>query len=91
MDNTTVSLVNQLTLAAAAIIACGVLWRAYTNSHNEHVKDLREFYQSRMYDLQARVMVLEDKAGVDRTDRLKYLPPNNKKEAIAALNLDAPL
>lgn len=88
MDTTTVTLINQLTLAAAAIIACVILWRAYNNSHTEHIKDLREFYQSRLYDLQARVMVLEDKAGVDRNDRFKYMPPSTKKELETNLALD---
>lgn len=41
MDQATVTLVNQLTLSAAAIIACSILWRAYKQSHDDHIKDLR--------------------------------------------------
>lgn len=88
VEQTTVALVNQLTLAAAAIIACGVLWRAYSNSHLEHIKDLREFYNTRIFDLQARVMVLEDHAGVKRDERKKYLPPASDKEKEVLANLD---
>lgn len=88
MDQATVTLVNQMTLAVAAIIACGVLWRAYIHSHTEHIKDLRDFYSSRLFDLSARVMVLEDKAGIDRKDRFKYMPPSNAKELAVAADLD---
>lgn len=88
MDQTSVTLINQLTLTTAAIIACVILWRAYIQSHNDHIKDLREFYQSRLYDLQARVMVLEDKAGVERNDRFKYYAPGRPEEKEIALKLD---
>ena len=95
MDGTTVNLVNQLTLAAAAIIACGVLWRAYKGAHDEtikakdlHLADMREINQSGIYDLRARTMVLEDRAGVSRKDRFDYMPAANKKEREALADLD---
>lgn len=95
MDGTTVNLVNQLTLAAAAIIACGVLWRAYSGAHAEtikakdlHLSDMREINQTSIYDLRARTMVLEDRAGVKRSDRYDYLPAANKAEREALANLD---
>lgn len=87
MDQTTVSVVNQLTLAAAAIIACGFLWRAYTKAIEQHIADLREYNQNNLYDLRARVMVLEDKAGIERDEKFKYMPPSNHAEQQAANNL----
>lgn len=88
MDGTTVNLVNQLTLAAAAIIACGVLWRAYKGAHDEHVKDLREFIREGLSDVRARIMVIEDRDGIPREARFKYMPPANQKERDALNNLD---
>ena len=88
MDQTTVSIVNQLTVAAAAVIACGFLWRAYTQSVAEHIKDLREIYSTRLFDVTARVMVLEDKAGIDRKSRFDYMPPSNQRELAALADLD---
>lgn len=88
MEETTVTLVNQLTLSAAALIACGVLWRAYKGSHDEHLKDLREINQQGLYDLRARMMVLEDKAGVSRESRYQYNPPGNAAEFAALDDLD---
>ena len=90
MDQTTVSIINQLTVAAAAVVACGFLWRAYTAAVAEHIKDLREFYSSRLFDVQARVMVLEDNAGIRREERFKYMPPSNAKEIAAMADLDKP-
>lgn len=95
MDTTTVSFVNQLTLAAAALIACGVLWRAYkgamdavVSAKDVHLADMREINQSGIYDLRARTMVLEDRAGVSRKDRFDYMPAANAKERAALDNLD---
>lgn len=95
MDGTTVSLVNQLSLAAAAIIACGVLWRAYRGAmdsvvlaKDSHLADMKEMNQSGLYDLRARTMVLEDRAGVSRKDRYDYMPAANAKERDALANLD---
>ena len=99
MEQATVTLVNQLSLAAAAIIACGVLWRAYKGANeaviaakNSHLADMKDMNQSGLYDLRARTMVLEDRAGVSRKDRYDYMPPANAKEREALANLDnAPL
>lgn len=95
MEQATVTLVNQLTLAAAAIIACGVLWRAYKGAmdaivaaKDAHLADMREINQSGIYDLRARTMVLEDRAGVSRKDRFDYMPAANAKERAALANLD---
>ena len=95
MDQTLVALVNQLSLAAAAVIACGVLWRAYKGAHDAivaakdaHLADMREINQSGLYDLRARTMVLEDRAGVSRKDRFDYMPAANAKEREALANLD---
>lgn len=95
MDTTTVSFVNQLTLAAAALIACGVLWRAYKGAmdavvaaKDAHLADMREINQAGIYDLRARTMVLEDRAGVSRKDRYDYLPAANAKERLVLANLD---
>lgn len=74
MDQTSVTLVNQLTLAAAAIIACGVLWRAYSKRVEEHITDLREMNKSEIADLRARLMVIEDSLHIQRSERMKYLP-----------------
>lgn len=97
MEQATVTLVNQLSLAAAAIIACGVLWRAYKGAmesviaaKNGHLADMKEITQSGLYDLRARTMVLEDRAGVSRKDRYDYMPPANAKEREALANLDSP-
>lgn len=95
MEQGTVTLVNQLTLAAAAIIACGVLWRAYKGAmdavvaaKDAHLADMREINQAGIYDLRARTMVLEDRAGVSRKDRFDYMPAPNAKEREALANLD---
>jgi hypothetical protein len=88
MDGTTVTLVNQLTLAAAAMIACGVLWRAYKGAHDAHVKDLQEFIREGISDVRARIMVIEDRDGIKRSERFQYMPPANKKERDALDNLD---
>ena len=85
MDQTTVGIVNQLSLAAAAIIACGVLWRAYKGSHDEHLKDLREG----LLDLRSRVALIEDRDGIVRPERQQFLPPANEKEWEVLNNLDA--
>lgn len=95
MEQTTVNIVNQLTLAAAAIIACGVLWRAYKGAmdsvvaaKDKHLADMREINQAGIFDLRARVMVLEDRAGVLRTDRNQYIEPPNAKGIKALGDLD---
>ena len=88
MDAASVTLINQLTLAAAAMIACIVLWRAYKASHDEHLKDLRTINEQGIFDLRARMMVLEDKAGVERVERYAYMPPSNAKEKAALDDLD---
>jgi hypothetical protein len=95
MEQTTVSVVNQLTLAAAAIIACGVLWRAYKGAmdavvaaKDKHLSDMREINQAGIFDLRARTMVLEDRAGVMREDRNKYIEPPNAKGKLALGDLD---
>lgn len=88
MDAATVTLVNQITLSAAALIACGVLWRAYKSSHDNHLKDLREINQQGLYDLRARIMVLEDKAGVSRVARDQYIQSANDREKNALADLD---
>lgn len=74
MDQSTVTLVNQLTLAGAAIFACGILWRAYSNAVSEHIKDLREQNTAQIADLRARLMVIEDALHINANDRVKYLP-----------------
>jgi hypothetical protein len=89
MDSTTVSLVNQLSLAAAAIIACGVLWRAYKGAHDEHIKDLREAISNGLGDIRSRVAVIEDRDGIIRPERHQFIPPANAKERDVLGNLDA--
>lgn len=74
MDQTAVSLVNNLTIAAAAVIACIALWRAYNKSRDEHIADLREMNRENLADLRARMMVIEDALNIPRSDRVKYLP-----------------
>ena len=74
MDQTAVSVINNLTLAAAAIIACVALWRAYTKRVDEHIADLREQNRQEIADLRARIMVIEDSLHIDRSQRFKYLP-----------------
>lgn len=88
MDTATVTLVNQLTLSAAALIACAVLWRAYKGSHEAHLADLRQINGEGIYDLRARMMVLEDKAGVARVERFEYMKPDRAAEAAALDDLD---
>lgn len=99
MDTTTVNLVNQLTLAAAALIACGVLWRALNSERtthfsdikaltDDHIKDLRQHNEGAIFDLKARIMVIEDKDGINREDRFKYMPPLNPREQAALDDLD---
>lgn len=88
MDTATVTLVNQLTLSAAALVACGVLWRAYKGSHEAHLKDLREINGEGIYDLRARMMVLEDHTGVTRAERFDYMKPERAAEAQALDDLD---
>lgn len=81
MDETTWSIVNTLTIASAAILACIALWRAYTKRVDDHITDLRqankdaeEMRRREIADLRARVMVIEDSLNITRSDRLKYLP-----------------
>lgn len=81
MDQTSVTLINQLTLAAAAIIACGVLWRAYSRRVEDHINDLRQenlkqrdLFNQQIGELRARLMVIEDALHIPRADRVKYLP-----------------
>lgn len=98
MEPATVELIKQLPLATVVIIACGVLWRAYNGAHAEivkakdaHLADMREINQAGIYDLRARTMVLEDRAGVSRKDRFDYMPAANAKEREALANLDLTL
>lgn len=74
MDQTTVTLVNQLTLAAAALIACVALWRAYSKRVEEHINDLRDQNAKAIADLRTRIMLIEDALNISRADRVKYLP-----------------
>lgn len=88
MDAGTLTQITGITLQGAAMIVCIVLWRAYKQAHDDHLKDLRDINQQGLYDLRARMMVLEDKAGVSREDRFKYMPSANAREERALADLD---
>jgi hypothetical protein len=88
MDSATISLFNQLTLAAAALIAVGFLWRRLIAVQDKAEKDHEIFNNNVLYDLKARIMVVEDKLEIDRQDRMKYLPAASDKEQKILLDLD---
>lgn len=94
MDLSAISF-QDITLTVACLIAVGFLWRdnlklreALKLEIEDHKKTLRDFNTGKVYDLTARVMVIEDKQGIDRQDRFKYYPPSNAKERAALDNLD---
>jgi hypothetical protein len=64
MDTASVQLLQQIPLAVAAMIACGVLWRAYKAAHDEHIKDLR----SALTSVNTRLLLIEDKMDMPKFD-----------------------
>lgn len=88
MPPETVTIVNQLTLSAAAIIAVVFLWRRLVSTEDTAKKALENFNSSVLYDLKARIMVCEDKLEIDRQERMKYLPAATEAERKIMLDLD---
>lgn len=94
MDLGTVNWEN-ISLTFAALVVVGVLWRELgkvrvevKSEVEEHKKTLREANEGRIYDLVARVKVVEDKLQIPREDKFKYMPPLNDRERAALQNLD---
>jgi hypothetical protein len=99
IDPVLVQLLDTLSLPVAALIAVGFLWTAYNSSqnsritdlkaaYNAHVEDLRSFNNTTTYDLRARVMALEDRAGIKRDEKFKYIPHGTERELEVAAELD---
>lgn len=98
MDQAIVTLINQLTVAAVCALAAWFLWKRMITQDDkaaqelaaaraEHLKDMREFSSNVLYDLKARVMVLEDALKIPRVDRMKYLPPMTEEEKKALTDM----
>ena len=84
MDQPTISFLNSLTVATAAMVAVIVLWRQLARERDEHIKDLRDFINKDTADLKVRVLMIEDKLGMPRINH-KFgfsdefeLPPGQK-------------
>jgi len=82
-DETTLSAINQLTVAALAVIACIALWRAYNGIQEKrftevasatqaHIDDLRKINTEQYADLKVRILLIEDKLGISRSARINY-------------------
>jgi hypothetical protein len=94
MDLSTVNWEN-ISLTFAALVVVGILWRElgkvrteFKAEIEEHKKTLREANEGRIYDLVARVKVVEDKLQIPRDEKFKYMPPLNERERAALQNLD---
>lgn len=94
MDLSAISF-DDITLVIASLIAVGFLWRdnqklreQLKTEIEDHKKSLRDFNEGQMYDLGARVRVIEDRDGIPRDAKFKYMPPLNDRERAALQNLD---
>ena len=94
MDLSAISF-QDITLTVACLIAVGFLWRdnlklreAIKLEIEDHKKTLRDSLTGIVYDLAARIRVVEDKLAIPRDEKFKYMPPMNAKEAAALNNLD---
>lgn len=94
MDLSAISF-QDITLTVACLIAVGFLWRdnlklreALKLEIEDHKKTLREGSEGKVYDLGARVRVVEDKLAIPRDEKFKYMPPLNAREVTALQNLD---
>lgn len=94
MDLSAISF-QDITLTIACLIAVGFLWRELGKVREQlktevedHKKTLRDANEGRIYDLVARVKVVEDKLEIPRDEKFKYMPPLNDREKKALLNLD---
>ncbi len=72
MTQTELSIINQLTVASLAVVACITLWRAFQNERAEHIKDLRDFINNQYGDLKTRIMLIEDRLGMPQIKRDVY-------------------
>lgn len=95
MDEALLALIGELTLPVAAVIACIILWRdnlalrkALEVALTEHKTDLRDLNKGKVYELTARVMVMEDKLEIDRRERFDYMLPERAAELKALEDLD---
>ena len=84
MTPTEVQFFNQLTLAAAALIAVGVLWRAYQKRVESHIADLQKINTEGYADLRTRIMLIEDAMNIKRAPRIEAML--HETDASAALD-----
>lgn len=66
MDQPTISLLNGLTIATAAMICVVILWRSLNEERKQHIQDLRDFLNKDTADLKVRVLMIEDKLNMPR-------------------------
>jgi pyridoxine/pyridoxamine 5'-phosphate oxidase len=69
MDTATINFINNLTLAAAAIIAVVFLWRAYQKQVSERIEDLKEFNKVLQENYELRMQLIEQSLGVKWASR----------------------
>jgi len=86
---------ENVTLSLAAIAACIILWRdnqalrlALKTETDDHKKTLHDMVNGKVFDLGARVRVVEDKLEIPRDEKFRYMPPLNAREQAALQNLD---
>lgn len=66
MDQPTISFLNSLTIASAAMFCVVVLWRSLNEERKQHIQDLRDFINKDVADIKVRVLMIEDKLGMPR-------------------------
>jgi len=66
MDQPTISFLNSLTIASAAMFCVVVLWRSLNEERKQHIEDLRAFINKDIADIKVRVLMIEDKLGMPR-------------------------
>lgn len=56
----------QLPLQVILFITIAALFKAYVDSQNAHLKDVKDIYEKNVADLRNRTMMIEDKLGIKR-------------------------
>lgn len=84
MSPSELQVINQLTLAGAALIAVGVLWRAYQKRVEAHIADLQKLNAEGYADLRTRIMLIEDAMNIKRAPRIEQML--NEKDATQELD-----
>lgn len=77
VDQATVSLLNQITVSAVALLACAGLWRAYQERVRAHIEDLQKINNEGYADLRTRIMLIEDALNLQRAPRIAAMTALN--------------